>query len=267
MIFQKRKKLKEFIKITIIQSELHWENAEANRALFSEKIQNIEGETDLIVLPEMFSTGFSMNAEKLAEPNNGETFKWMVSEAQKNNCAIMGSVIISENNKFYNRLLFVFPDGKYDKYDKKHTFTLAKENETYTAGTERLIVNYKGWKICPLVCYDLRFPVWARNTEDYDLLIYVANWPKVRTLAWDTLLRARAIENMAYCIGVNRVGFDGNDHEYLGHSAVYDVLGKQISTTSFEREFTETVVLEKEHIESNRKKLQFLNDRDRFTLT
>ncbi|HET8802971.1 MAG TPA: amidohydrolase [Aequorivita sp.] len=259
--------MEEFLKITIIQSDLHWENAEANRALFSKKIQNIEAEADLIVLPEMFSTGFSMNAKNLAEKNDGETFKWMVSEARKNNCAITGSVIISEYGKFYNRLFFIFPDGSFKKYDKKHTFTLARENVTYAAGTERLIVNYKGWKICPLVCYDLRFPVWARNTEDYDVLIYVANWPIMRTLAWDTLLRARAIENMAYCVGVNRVGFDGNDHEYVGHSAVYDVLGKQISTTTFEKEFTETVVLEKEHIESNRKKLQFLNDRDSFTLT
>lgn len=254
-------------KITIIQSELHWENAEANRAMFSEKIQNIEGETDLIVLPEMFTTGFSMNAKNLAEENDGETLQWMISEAQKNNSAITGSIIISENGNFYNRLFFVFPDGSFQKYDKKHTFTLAKENETYTAGTERLIVNYKGWKICPLVCYDLRFPVWARNTEEYDVLIYVANWPKVRTLAWDTLLRARAIENMTYCIGVNRVGFDGNNHGYIGHSAVYDVLGKQISTLDFEKEFIETLILNKGHIETNRNHLQFLNDRDHFTLT
>jgi len=257
----------ENLKITIIQSELHWENAEANRTMFSEKIQNIKGETDLIVLPEMFTTGFSMNAEKLAEPNDGETLRWMLSESKKTKTAITGSVIISEKNNFYNRQFFVFPDGNYKKYDKKHTFTLAKENKTYKAGTERLIVDYKGWKICPLICYDLRFPVWARNTENYDILIYVANWPKTRVLAWDTLLRARAIENMAYCIGVNRMGFDGNDHEYVGHSAVYDVLGKQISTNSFEMNFTETVVLEKDHIESNREKLQFLNDRDSFTLT
>ena len=254
------------LKITIIQSELHWENAEANRMMFSEKIQNIEGKTDLIVLPEMFATGFSMNAKNLAEENNGETLQWMISEAEKHNCAITGSVIISEENNFYNRLFFVFPDGSFQKYDKKHTFTLAKENEIYSNGNERLIIDYKGWKICPLVCYDLRFPVWARNTEEYDVLIYVANWPKARTLAWDTLLRARAIENMAYCIGVNRVGFDGNDHEYVGHSAVYDVLGQQVSSSSF-GEFTETVILEKEHIESNRKHLQFLNDRDTFTLT
>lgn len=259
--------MKTDLKITIIQSELHWENAAANRAMFSEKIQNIKEETDLIILPEMFTTGFSMNAEKLAETNDSETLQWMIQEAKKYNTAITGSVIISENNKFYNRLFFVFPDGSYEKYDKKHTFTLAKENETFDSGKERLIVNYKGWKICPLICYDLRFPVWARNTEDYDVLIYVANWPKARILAWDTLLRARAIENMTYCIGVNRVDVDENDHEYIGHSSVYDVLGKQISTSNFEIEFIETVVLEKENIEDNRKKLQFLTDRDPFTLT
>lgn len=258
--------MKTDLKITLVQSELIWENASANRELFSKKFQTFEGETDLIVLPEMFTTGFSMNAKKLAEPNDGESLNWMISEARKHNCAITGSVIISEDDKFYNRLFFVLPDGTYEKYDKKHTFTLAKENETYTAGKERLIVNYKGWKICPLICYDLRFPVWSRNTEDYEVLIYVANWPKVRTVAWDTLLRARAIENMSYCVGVNRVGFDGNDHEYVGHSAVYDVLGKQVSPSAFD-EFIETVTLSKEHIESNRKHLQFLNDRDKFKIT
>jgi predicted amidohydrolase len=255
------------LKTTIIQSKLHWENAEANRRMFSEKIASIKGKTDLIVLPEMFSTGFSMNAEKLAEPNDGETLNWMVSEAKKYNAAITGSVIIKENGNFYNRLFFIFPDRNYEKYDKKHTFTLAKENETYSAGTQRLIVDYKSWRICPLICYDLRFPVWARNTEDYDVLIYVANWPKVRTVAWDTLLRARAIENMAYCVGVNRVGFDGNEHEYNGHSAVYDVLGKQISDSNYEKEFIQTLVLKKEHIETNREKFRFLNDRDEFILT
>lgn len=254
------------LKITIIQSELHWENAEANRAMFSEKFKQLTGKTDVILLPEMFTTGFSMNAENLAEPNDGDSLNWMISEARKYNCAITGSVIISENDTCYNRLFFVLPDGTYEKYDKKHTFTLAKENETYTAGKERLIVNYRGWKICPLICYDLRFPVWARNTENYDLLLYVANWPQVRIYAWDSLLKARAIENMAYCAGVNRVGLDGNGHVYNGHSTVYDVLGKQISESNFEDEFTQTLALEKEHIEYYRKKLQFLKDRDCFTL-
>lgn len=260
--FQKMKKLRT----TIIQSELHWENADANRAMFSEKIQKLKDKTDLIILPEMFTTGFSMNAAKLSEEKNGATVNWMISEAKKNDCAITGSVIISENGNFYNRLFFVFPDGSYKKYDKKHTFTLAKENETYQAGTERLVVEYKGWKICPLVCYDLRFPVWARNTEDYDVLIYVANWPEKRILAWDTLLRARAIENMCYCIGVNRIGQDGNGHNYIGHSAIYDVLGKQVSQSNFESDFIETSTLDMEDLQSNRKHLQFLNDRDTFTL-
>ncbi len=253
------------LKITIIQSKLHWENVEENLKMFSEKIADIKTETNLIILPEMFSTGFSMNAAKLAESADGKTFQWMVSQAKEYNTAVTGSVIISENDKFYNRMFFVFPDGNFEKYDKRHTFTFAKENEAYSQGTERLIVDYLGWKICPLICYDLRFPVWARNTEGYDVLIYVANWPKVRTVAWETLLRARAIENMAYCIGVNRVGVDGNNHEYIGHSAAYDVLGKQISSSAFD-EFTETIVLEKEHILENRRRFQFLNDMDSFKI-
>ena len=258
--------LQQKLKITIIQSGLHWEDAAKNLAQFSRKIDAIPEETDLIILPEMFTTGFSMNAKKLAEPNDGPTLNWMKAEAKKTNSAITGSVIISEENHYFNRLFFVFPDGSYKKYDKRHTFTLAGEDKIYAAGKERIIIDYKGWKICPLICYDLRFPVWARNTEDYDVLLYVANWPKTRILAWDTLLRARAIENMAYCVGVNRVGFDENGHEYVGHSAVYEVLGEQISTANFEKEFSETIVLNKEIIETNRNKMQFLNDRDLFTL-
>ena len=258
--------MKQSLNVTLIQSKLHWEDAEANRHMFSEKIASISEETDLLILPEMFSTGFSMNASKLAEETKGTTLNWMISEAKKHNSAITGSVIISEKGNFYNRLFFVFPNGDYKIYDKKHTFTLAGEHKTYSKGTERLIVDYNGWKICPLVCYDLRFPVWARNTEEYDVLLYVANWPKKRTSAWDALLKARAIENMSYCIGVNRVGFDGNDHEYSGHSAVYDVLGEQISTKEFETEFIETVTLTKEHITTTRDHLRFLQDRDSFQL-
>ncbi|RMA65801.1 amidohydrolase [Ulvibacter antarcticus] len=254
------------LKVSIIQSHLHWENAVANRASLSEKIENISDDTNLIVLPEMFTTGFSMNAEMLSEEKEGETVQWMLSEAKKKNAAIIGSLIIKDQGKFYNRLYFVLPDGDYKYYDKRHTFTLAGEHNTFTAGDKHLIVNYKGWKICPLICYDLRFPVWARNTQEYDVLIYVANWPDKRIAAWDALLRARAIENMAYCVGVNRVGLDGNGHAYTGHSAIYDILGEQVSTTDFEREFVETIELKKEHITKNRKHLQFLNDRDAFTL-
>lgn len=254
------------LSVTIIQSHLHWENPVANRLNFSEKIESISEETDLIILPEMFTTGFSMDASSLFEESNGETLNWMISEAKKHNTAITGSIIVKEENKFFNRLYFVFPNGEFKHYDKRHTFTLAKEHLTFTAGSQQLILEYKGWKICPLICYDLRFPVWARNTKYYDLLLYVANWPVKRITAWDTLLKARAIENMTYCIGVNRVGPDGNDYKYNGHSAVFDVLGEQISTKDFEREFMETVILKKEELNDQRQKLQFLEDRDLFTL-
>lgn len=254
------------LSVTIMQSHLHWENPIANRQSFSEKIKSISEETDLIILPEMFTTGFSMNASSLSEEPNGETLHWMISEAKKNNTAITGSIIVKDAKKFFNRLYFVFPSGDYTHYDKRHTFTLAGEHLTFNAGKKQLILEYKGWKICPLICYDLRFPVWARNTKDYDLLLYVANWPVKRIIAWDTLLKARAIENMAYCIGVNRVGLDGNNYEYNGHSAAFDVLGEQISTTDFEVEFIQTIVLNKVELNDHRQKLQFLADRDLFTL-
>lgn len=250
----------------IIQADLAWENIEKNLNLFSEKIDLIKEDVDLIVLPEMFSTGFSMNAENLAEPPQGPAFKWMQEIARKRNVAVTGSLIVKENNNYYNRLYFVFPDTTFKTYDKRHTFTLAREDQTYTAGNERLIVEYKGWKICPLICYDLRFPVWARNTVDYDLLIYVANWPETRILAWDILLQARAIENMSYCIGVNRTGSDGNKYRYNGHSAIYDCLGKPLFINNREAEFTQVLSLEKSHVSETREKLKFLQDRDSFSL-
>lgn len=256
----------EKLKIALLQVDLSWEDAEENKKKFSERIEKITEEVDLIVLPEMFSTGFSMNAENLAEPSGGSTFKWMQKIASSRNSAVTGSVIVEEKGNYYNRLYFVFPDASFKIYDKRHTFTLAKEHETYQSGKNRLIVEYKGWKICPLVCYDLRFPVWARNTEDYDLLIYVANWPETRIHAWDILLQARAIENMSYCIGVNRTGNDGNNYRYNGHTGAYDTLGKSLFNNSLEKEFTEMVVLEKTHIKETREKLKFLQDRDSFSL-
>jgi omega-amidase len=255
------------LKVCIIQVQLHWENPVANLLMFSEKINSISEKIDLIVLPEMFTTGFTMNAIALSEEETGESVQWMISQARQYDVAITGSLIIKENKNFYNRLYFVFPDGSFQTYDKRHTFTLAGENRTYTAGDQQVIVEYKGWKICPLICYDLRFPVWARNTQSYDLLIYVANWPEKRISAWDALLKARAIENMSFCVGVNRVGQDGNGHEYVGHSAIYDVLGAQISTRDFEKEFVEIITLDKSHLISNRDHLQFLNDKDSFNLT
>lgn len=256
----------EKLNVAIIQADLAWEDIESNLKMFEEKIISTEPGVHLFVLPEMFSTGFTMNAEKLAEPSNGRTLGWMKKMAMEKSAAITGSIIVKEGAHYYNRLYFVFPDTSFETYDKHHTFTLAKEHETYTAGQKRLIVEYKGWKICPLVCYDLRFPVWARNTEDYDLLIYVANWPKKRINAWDVLLQARAIENMSYCVGVNRTGLDGNDHEYIGHSAVYNTLGEAMFPQDTEAEFTKVVMLDKNHLNETRNKLKFLQDRDKFTL-
>ena len=255
----------ENLNIALLQVDLFWENIKKNLKLFEEKIESVNAEVDLFILPEMFSTGFSMNAEKLAESANGPTLKWMQRVASEKNAAITGSIIVKEKDEYFNRLYFVFPDSTFKKYDKHHTFTLAKEHETYSAGNERLQVEYKGWKICPLICYDLRFPVWARNTEDYDLLIYVANWPKPRILAWDVLLQARAIENMSYCAGVNRTGLDGNNHEYTGHSAVYDSLGKPLFDQE-EAAFAKVLTLDKKQLLDTRKKFKFLQDRDKFTL-
>ncbi|GGZ85165.1 amidohydrolase [Algibacter mikhailovii] len=256
--------MKTKLNIVLIQADLVWENPKQNRLNFTKKIEGLDEGVDLIILPEMFSSGFTMNASAVSETMSGPTVLWMQAMALKRDTAIMGSIVITEDNQFYNRLLFVEPSGKISYYDKRHTFTLVGEDKIYTAGNKKIILNYKGWKICPLICYDLRFPVWARNTEDYDVLIYVANWPKPRVSAWDALLKARAIENMCYCIGVNRVGLDGVQSEYSGHSAVYDVLGNEITAITPFEEQVESVTLEKRHIEAYRNKLKFLNDRDSF---
>lgn len=258
--------MQDQLKVAIIQSDLVWEHPKKNRKNFSEKIKNILKKVDLIVLPEMFVTGFTMNADTVAETMDGKTVSWMQKKALKTGAALVGSLIISEAGKFYNRLLFVEPSGSMTTYDKKHTFTLAGEDKVYSSGNEKVLIEYKGWKIFPLVCYDLRFPVWARNVDNYDVLIYVANWPKPRILAWDTLLKARAIENMCYTIGVNRVGVDEAQNEYSGNSAVYDVLGNPITTIRPNKEHVEVVTLDKSHIHFYRNKLKFLNDKDAFIL-
>lgn len=252
--------------IALIQSDLVWENPVQNQLNFTEKIKSISQPVDVIILPEMFTTGFTMNASAVAENMEGETVKWMLKTAKNKNAAIVGSVIIEDDGKYYNRLLFVHPEGIVDTYDKRHTFTLAGEDKVYMSGKEKLIVNYKGFRIRPLICYDLRFPVWSRITKDYDVLLYVANWPKPRITAWDALLKARAIENMSYCIGVNRVGLDESNYEYSGSSAVYDVLGEKISNIPLGKEHIEIITLEKNHIKKYREKLQFLNDQDGFNL-
>ena len=212
-----------------IQADLTWENPIKNLAFFEEKINSLPINTDIVVLPEMFTTGFSMEPQKNAEKMNGKTIQWMQNISKQKNCAIAGSVIIQEEDKYYNRFLFVHPSGKINQYNKRHLFTLAGEDKIYTSGSEKVIIDFKGWKICPLICYDLRFPVWARNIENYDLLIFMANWPVKRIKAWELLLKARSIENMCYTIGVNRTGIDANKYSYSGNSLIIDYLGTEIS--------------------------------------
>ncbi|MDO7170943.1 amidohydrolase [Mariniflexile sp. AS56] len=259
--------MQDQLKVALVQTDLVWENPKKNRENFTEKIASILNDVDVIVLPEMFATAFTMNAEKVAETMEGETVGWMKTQAAISGAAIVGSLIILDAGKYYNRLLFVEPSGVITVYDKRHTFTLAGEDKVFASGNEKVILTYKGWKICPLVCYDLRFPVWARNVEEYDVLLYVANWPKPRVFAWDALLKARAIENMCYTIGVNRVGLDGLQNEYCGNSAVYDVLGNTISTIKPNKEQVEVVTLDRNHISYYRNKLKFLDDKDGFSLT
>lgn len=252
--------------VTIVQTALHWHDAAANRDMFSGKLTKAAPATDLIVLPEMFTTGFSMSAAELAEEPEGESLCWMQAMAAAHDTVITGSIIVKEGDNFYNRLFWVRPDGTYEKYDKKHLFRMAKEHHTYTSGKEKLLVKLKGWNICPLVCYDLRFPVWSRNKENtYDLILYVANWPKARNLAWSTLLQARAIENVAYCLGVNRVGTDGNGHPYSGDSAIIHPKGHKLLETS-EQEGIHTITLSKKELLAFRESFPAHLDADSFSL-
>jgi predicted amidohydrolase len=253
------------MEIALIQSDLVWENPKENRTNLEAKINQIKTDIDLIILPEMFSTGFTMNASKVAETMQGETVVWMQNMARNKNCAVAGSLIISENKDYYNRFLFVFPSGEIHFYNKRHLFTLSGEDKVYTAGSKKQIIEYLGWKICLQVCYDLRFPVFARNVENYDLLLYVANWPKVRINAWDILLKARAVENLSYTIGVNRIGNDANNHEYNGHSQVIDFLGNSVLEPQ-ENEGVFIVELDKNIMLETRKKLDFLSDKDVFEI-
>ncbi|MCX2718313.1 amidohydrolase [Lentiprolixibacter aurantiacus] len=255
----------EHLHVAMVQTALVWEDPKANRDLLASKMEQLEGEVDLIILPEMFTTGFTMDPGSIPADEGQRTLDWMQEQAKKYRAGILGStVFIGENNRHFNRLFFVGPDGEQEQYDKRHTFTLAGEDKEYEAGKKRLLFEFRGFRICPMICYDLRFPVWSRNTEDYDLLIYVANWPAPRIGAWDALLKARAIENMSYCLGVNRLGSDQNGHEYTGHSAAYDCLGNTIVFS--QEEAILQVVLSQQHLNLNREKLQFLKDRDHFNI-
>ena len=265
--------------ITGIQSTLHWEDKKANLQMFGEKIIPISQQSEIVVLPEMFSTGFSMQPKKLAETMDGETMQWMKQVSAKKKIILTGSVIIEENGNYYNRLVWVLPTGQVGYYDKRHLFAYAEEDHHYTRGQKRLIASVKGWKINCLVCYDLRFPVWSRqaplltpiqrrgeqNALEYDVLIYVANWPEKRVHAWTTLLRARAIENQCYVIGVNRTGDDGNKIHYTGESMAVDPMGEILYCKKDEDDVF-TVTLDKSHLEKVREKFPFWKDADVFKI-
>jgi omega-amidase len=255
------------LKIVGIQAALAWENPQQNRIFFEEKIKALDTDVDLIVLPEMFTTGFTMHPEKVAEKMEGLSVSWMQKIAQEKQTALCGSLVISENGAFYNRLVFVHPSGAIETYNKRHSFTLAGEDKVYTAGTKKINIAYKGWKICPLICYDLRFPVWARNTDNYDLLIFMANWPIARIKAWDVLLKARAIENMSYVIGINRTGADANNYSYSGNSLVINYLGEELANLKKNEVGVVQATIVKSSQDAVRKKLGFLKDMDSFEIS
>lgn len=256
--------------ITTIQTRLHWEDKTANLQMLEEKISSIKEKTEVIVLPEMFSTGFSMKPEQLAETMDGETVQWMKRIAAEKKIILTGSIIIKEAGHYYNRLIWMLPTGQHGVYDKRHRFAFAGEDNHYTAGTKRLIASVKGWKINLQVCYDLRFPVWARqqpqlSEPEYDILVYVANWPERRSHAWKTLLQARAIENQCYVVGVNRVGNDGNNIYHSGDSMIVDPLGEVLYTKKEEEDIF-TITLDKMNLVTIREKLPFLKDADGFMI-
>lgn len=259
----------ENLTVTLIQSELFWEKKGANLDMFEQKIMSIDQHTHLVILPEMFSTGFSMNAESMAEDMEGPTVSRMKMIAAKKKVILTGSIIIKENGNYFNRLIWVLPNGTVGHYDKRHLFAFAKEDRHYTAGNKRLIASVNGWKINLQVCYDLRFPVWSRqsagNEPEYDVLIYVANWPEKRSHAWKTLLTARAIENQCYTIGVNRVGKDANDISYSGNSMITGPLGDLLYQKENEEDVF-TFTLDKKELKDCRERFPFLKDADDFKI-
>lgn len=254
------------LKVTIAQSMLHWEDAEANRRMFETKLAILAGKTDVVVLPEMFTTGFSMRSDELAEDMTGPTVRWMGEQAKKLDAAVYGSVIITEGGKCFNRGLFVKPDGQVTVYDKRHLFRFANETDHYSAGNERVVVDWRGWRILLQICFDLRFPVFARNRSDYDAMLYVANWPEARRYPWSHLLIARAIENQCYVAGVNRVGMDGKGIHYTGDSVVIDPRGAVIGQVEPSMEGTASVTFDREALEDFRAKFPVALEADDFEL-
>jgi len=258
--------MNENIFVSIIQSDIKWQDKEYNLKNFEQKIDKIINHTDIIVLPEMFDTGFTLQPETNFDIMDGKTIKWMLKMASKKNAIICGTIIIGEKSNFYNRFIFAMPTGEIKFYDKRHLFRMAKEHYHYTQGNQKIIIEYKGWKIRPLICYDLRFPVWSRNVNDYDIIIYTANWPYSRKFQWSTLLRARAIENQAYVVGVNRIGVDGNNFEYSGDSVVLSPLGETLVTTELNTECINTIELNYNKLQQYRNNFPVSLDADKFEI-
>jgi omega-amidase len=254
------------LKITVFQGYLFWENIDKNLQNISLRLSNIREKTNLIILPEMFTTGFTMQAAALAEPMNGKSMKWMLKTAKEFDCVVTGSLIIKDGDKYYNRLIWMRPDGSFECYDKRHLFAMGKEDETYAAGTKKLVVELNGWKICPMICYDLRFPVWMRNVNnEYDLMIIVANWPERRSHHWRSLITARAIENQAYVIAVNRVGHDGHEVYHSGDSTCIDPMGNVVYYKRDEEDLYTFPIIADE-VTKTRRALPFLKDADDFNI-
>ena len=254
------------LNVTIVQADLAWHKPAANRAQFDSFIDSLQTATNLIVLPEMFTTGFTMDAITFAEPMDGESMAWMHNAATRSGASVCGSLIVIDAGKYYNRFVCMRPDGNYFCYDKRHLFRLADEQQHYTAGSDLVVFELNGWRICPMVCYDLRFPVWSRNRLAYDLLIYVANWPSRRHHAWETLLQARAIENIAYVAGVNRCGMDGNELPYAGGSAIVDYLGAEMAGLGDQTGMA-SAELDLASLNKFRDRFPFHADADAFSLT
>ena len=257
--------MKKNLNVSIIQSNIFWENTEKNIAHFSSLISKT-GKTDIILLPEMFNTAFCPHSKDLAETMNGKTINWMKNIAKKRDCAISGSLMIKENGNIYNRLIWISKNGNTSHYNKRHLFSLAKENRYITKGNERIIIELNGWKILPLICYDLRFPVFSRNNIDYDILIYLANWPTKRIDSWITLLKARAIENQCFTIGVNRIGIDGSGVSFNGESKVYGAFGEDLTSNNKNIESIILVEISLNDLILKRRQRNFLKDRDNFSI-
>ena len=257
--------MKKKLGITAIQTHLYWKKRDKNIVHFNNLINQIDN-TDIILLPELFNTAFSINDSNLAEEMNGKTISWMKLKSEEKNCAISGTLLIKENNKIYNRLIWISKGGTLYTYDKYHLFSLIKEEKYITKGEKRIIIEEQGWKFCPLICYDLRFPVFSRNNIDYDVLIYLASWPVKRIDAWSALLKARSIENQCYTIGVNRIGEDGNGVLFNGNSKVFDAFGKELCSGIANQEKILKVEICKEKLQLQRRQMNFLKDRDIFTI-